>query len=284
MAAMLFGGAGLAYNRFTADSAYYIYPSAGVIQWTEPYLDLSDRAEVPRGDIGDRTAIIVFIGQSLSVNSVPVSYVPVNSNIDQLNIWDGKLYKAKDPLLGINGGNDPAHRGTWLLRMADKLISDGLYDRVIIVPMAVGNTRVGQWSDPSLEPYLFRRINTVGLRIRDAGLPCTAIMWGQGESDTAANTSQASYAASLQKVIGEFKRAIPGCPMLVAQEAYYYGNTNAGILAAQASVVDNQTVFAGENVELIPPSGRYDNTHLNEAGADQRATLAVAALKAALNF
>lgn len=284
MAAMLFGGAGLAYNRYTADGAYYIYPSAGVIQWTEPYLDLSDRTEVARGDIGDRTAVIVFIGQSLSVNSVPVAYIPVNSNIDQLNIWDGKLYKAKDPLLGINGGSDPGHQGTWLLRMADKLISDGVYDRVIIVPMAVGNTRVGQWSDPNLEPYLFRRINTVGLRMRDAGLPCTAIMWGQGESDTSANTSQASYAASLQKVIAEFNRAIPGCPVLVAQESYYYGNTNAGILAAQASVVNNTTVFAGENVELIPPSGRYDNTHLNEAGADQRATLAVAALKAALGL
>ncbi|MGZ2449570.1 hypothetical protein ACVIRO_002324 [Rhizobium ruizarguesonis] len=284
MASMLFGGAGLAYNRYTADGAYYIYPSAGVIQWTEPYLDLSDRTEVSRGDIGERTAVIVFIGQSLSVNSVPVAYVPVNSNIDQLNIWDGKLYGAKDPLLGVNGGSDPAHKGTWLLRMADKLISDGVYDRVIIVPMSVGNTRVGQWSDPNLEPYLFRRINTVGLRMRDAGLPCTAIMWGQGESDTSANTSQASYASSLQKVIAEFNRAIPGCPVLVAQEAYYYGNTNAGILAAQASVVNGSTVFAGENVELIGSSGRYDNTHLNEAGADQRATLAVAALVTALGL
>ncbi|MBX5089341.1 sialate O-acetylesterase [Rhizobium lentis] len=280
---MLFGGAGLAYNRFTANDAYYIYPSAGVIQWTEPYLDISDRTEVARGDVSGRTAVIVFIGQSLSVNSVPTAYTPVNSNIDQLNIWDGKLYKAKDPLLGINGG-DSQHRGTWLLRMADKLISDGHYDRVIIVPMGVGNTRVGQWSDPNLEPYLFNRINTAGLRMRDAGLPCTAIMWGQGESDTSANTSQASYAASLQKVIGEFKRAIPGCPFLVAQEAYYYGNTSAAVLAAQASVVDNVHVFAGENVELIGPSGRYDNTHLNESGADQRATLAVSALVAALGL
>ncbi|QIG74525.1 putative acetylesterase protein [Rhizobium phage RHph_Y25] len=282
MAAMLFGGAGLAYNRYTADGAYYIYPSDGVITGTSPYLDLSGRQEVALGTIDARTAVIVFIGQSLSVNSVKWAYTPVNTNIDQLNIWDGKLYKAKDPLLGINGGSNGG--GTWLLRMADKLISDGLYDRVIIVPMAVGNTRVGQWSDPNLEPYLFKRINTVGLRMRDAGLPCTAIMWGQGESDTAANTSQSSYAASLQKVIGEFNRAIPGCPVLVAQEAYYYGNTNAGILAAQASVVNNSTVFAGENVELIGPSGRYDNTHLNDAGADQRATLAVAALKTALGL
>lgn len=281
MAAMIFGGAGLAYNRFTSNDAYYIYPSSGVITGTDPFLDLSDRQQVEVGTIDERTAVIVWIGQSLSVNSVPTPYTPTNSNIDQLNIYDGKFYKAKDPLLGINGGRPG---GTWLLRMADKLISDGLYDRVIMVPMGVGNTRVGQWADPNLEPYLFKRINTVGLRIRDAGLPCTAIMWGQGESDTSVGTSQASYASSLQKVINEFNRAIPGCPVLVAQEAYYYGNTNAGILAAQASVVNNTTVFAGENVELIGSSGRYDNTHLNEAGAEQRATLAVAALKAALGL
>lgn len=282
MAAMIFGGAGLAYNRFTASGAYYIYPSAGVIAQTEPYLDLSDRVEVALGAIDSRTAVIVFIGQSLSVNSVKWAYTPVNANIDQLNIWDGKLYKAKDPLLGINGGE--AGGGTWLLRMADKLISDGYYDRVIIVPMAVGNTNVGQWSDPNIAPYLFKRINTVGLRMRDAGLPCTAIMWGQGESDTRDGTSQASYAARLQKVINEFNRAIPGCPMLVAQESYIYGTTSPAILAAQASVVNNTTVFAGENVELIGPSGRYDNTHLNDAGADQRATLAVAALVTALGL
>lgn len=279
MAAFLFGGYSLAKNSFIHPDAYYIYPSAGVIAQTEPYLDMTGRVEVERGQIDERTAVIVFIGQSLSVNSVTTRYVPVNSNIDQMNIWDGKLYKAKDPLLGINGG---ALGGTWMLPMADKLITDGHFDRVIIVPMAVGNTRVGQWSDPNLAPYLFRRINSVGLRLRDAGLPCTAIMWGQGESDTSAGTSQAAYAAALSKIIAEFNRAIPGAPFLVAQEAYYYGNTNAGILAAQASVVNGTTVFAGENVELIGPSGRYDNTHLNAAGALQRASLAVAALMAAL--
>ncbi len=277
MAACIFGGYGLAKNSFLSPDAYYIYPSAGVIAQTEPYLNLTDRVEVERGEINDRTAVIVFIGQSLSVNSILTHYVPVNSNIDQLNIYDGKLYKAKDPLLGINGTG-----GTWLLPMADKLITDGHYDRVIIVPMAVGNTRVGQWSDPNLSPYLFRRINTVGLRIRDAGLPCTAIMWGQGESDTSAGTSQAAYAAALSKIIAEFNRAIPGTPFLVAREAYYYGNTSPGILAAQASVVNGTTVFAGENVELIGPSGRSDNTHLNAAGALQRADLAIAALMAAL--
>lgn len=282
--AMVFGGAGLALNSFLSPDAYYIYPAGDVITGAEPVLDLTGRIEVARGDIGPRTAVIVVIGQSLSVNQVPTPYVPTNTNIDQLNIFDGKLYRAKDPLLGINvsGGSVTDLRGTWMLRMADKLIADGHFDRVILVPMAVGNTRADQWASETTAPFLFNKINVVGLRLRDAGLPCTAIMWGQGESDTSAGTSQASYTASMNKIIAEFNHAIPNCPILVAQESYYYGATSAAVLAAQAAVVNGTTVFAGENVDSIGSGGRYDNTHLNETGADQRATLAVAALMAAL--
>lgn len=281
---MAFGGAGLARNNFSSPDAFYIYPAGDVIAGAEPVLDLTGRIEVARGDIGPRTAVIVVIGQSLSVNEVPTPYVPTNTNIDQLNIFDGKLYRAKDPLLGINvsGGAVTDLRGTWMLRMADKLIADGHFDRVILVPMAVGNTRADQWASETAAPFLFNKINVVGLRLRDAGLPCTAIMWGQGESDTSAGTSQASYTASMNKIIAEFNHAIPACPILVARESYYYGATSAAVVAAQAAVVNGTTVFAGENVDSIGSGGRYDNTHLNETGADQRATLAVAALMAAL--
>ncbi|MGO7422628.1 sialate O-acetylesterase, partial [Rhizobium ruizarguesonis] len=252
--AMLFGGAGLAQNNFASPAAFYIYPAGDVIAGAEPVLDLTGRVEVARGDIGPRTAIIVVIGQSLSVNEVPTPYVPVHGGaIDQLNIFDGKLYRAKDPLLGINvsGGAITDLRGTWMLPMADKLIGDGHFDRVILVPMAVGNTRADQWANSASAPYLFNKINVAALRLRDAGLPCTAIMWGQGESDTSAGTSQVAYTASMNKIIAEFNHAIPGCPILVALESYYYGATSAAVLAAQASVVNGTTVFAGENVDSI---------------------------------
>ncbi|QWW67947.1 sialate O-acetylesterase [Rhizobium sp. WYJ-E13] len=281
---MLFVGAATDYHRNPIPKAYYIAPPQSVIPGADPFLDLTDRVEVPTGNLA-RTAVLVFVGQT-SVNNIPTPYVPVNGNIDQLNIYDGKLYRAKDPLLGINvaGSAVTDKRGTWMMRMADKLIADGHYDRVILVPMAVGATRVDQWADPFTWPFLGHNISVVGRRMRDAGLPCTAIMWGQGESDTIVNTPEAFYAASLQKVIAEFKRVIPGCPFLVAREAYFNGKTNRGVLAAQASVVDNQTVFAGEDVESIGSADRYDNTQLNEAGAEKRATLAVAALKAALDL
>jgi Carbohydrate esterase, sialic acid-specific acetylesterase len=281
--ALLFLGAALDNNRYPVAMAYYIAPPQKTITGTTPFLDLTGRVEVPAGNLS-RTAVLVFAGQT-SVNNVPTPYAPVNGNIDQLNIYDGKLYRAKDPLLGVNlaGLTVSDKRGTWMMRMADKLIADGHYDRVILVPMAIGNTRADQWADAIDTPFLFNNIKVVGLRMRDAGLPCTAILWGQGESDTSAHTSQVAYGGSMRKVIAGFQRAMPGCPFLVAREAYYYGNTSAPILAAQDALVDGKTVFAGENLELVAPSGRYDDTHLNEEGAEQRAVMAKAALLAVLN-
>ena len=281
----LLASGGLTYHNFTSPGAYEIYPPGVVIPGADPVLDLTGKVEVSCS-ITNKTGVIVVVGQSLSVNQVPTPYTPVNASVDQLNIYDGKCYKAVDPLLGINvsGGKVSDHRGTWMSRLADNLVSNGKFDRVIIVPMAVGGTSVSQWASNSTAPFLKNNINVVARRMAQAQLPCTAIMWGQGESDTSAGTSQSSYTASLSAVTAEFNRALPGCPILVARESYYYGVSSSAVLAAQTAAVDGIKVFAGENVDLIPPAGRYDNTHLNEAGAAQRAVLAEDALTSALGL
>jgi len=284
--AAFLGYAAIVHNNFTHPDAYYISPADAVISGAEPVVDLTSRVEVTCSPMSPGTAVIVVVGQSLSVNSVPTAYTPAQNNVDQLNIYDGKCYKAQDPLLGINVSGAPvtAKRGTWMARLADNLVAHGRFDRVIIVPMGVGATTVDQWASDSTAPYLKNKINAVALRMAQAQIPCTAIMWGQGESDTGAGTSQASYAASLHTVIAEFQRAIPACPMLIARESYYYGSTSSGVVAAQASVVNGTTVFAGEDVDSIPPAGRYDNTHLNEVGAAMRADLAETAILKALGL
>jgi hypothetical protein len=282
-----FGSRGLEYNNFTSLGAYYIYPPQSVIYGADPVLDTTGKTEVSCDvNPSERTAVLVFIGQSLSVNSIPSIYTPTQSGNHQLNIYDGKCYETKEPLLGINvsGGAVTAQRGTWMSRLADRLIANGHYDRVIIVPMAVGNTRADQWASNSSAPYLKNNINVVARRLAQAKLHCTAIHWGQGESDTSAGTSQAAYTTALNSLIAEFNRTMPGCPILVAREAYYYGATSSAVLAAQDAAPNGTTVFAGENLETIGPSGRYDNTHLNETGADQRAVLVEQALINALGL
>lgn len=273
---------GLARNVF---SIFDIYPPGSVIPGADPVLDTTGRTQVPCGLIaGERTGVFVIVGQSNSVNEVPTIRTPSYAKNHQLNIYDGNCYQTKEPLLGINvsGGTVTDARGTWMSRFADRLIADNHYDRVVIVPMAVGATTAAMWADDASAPFLRALIGTVARRISAAGLQCTAIHWGQGESDTSAGTSQASYAASLAIVIATFNRELPGCPLLVARQSYYYGATSAAVLAAQDAAVNGTTVFAGEDLESIGTAYRYDNTHLSEAGADARALLVEAATVTAL--
>jgi hypothetical protein len=256
-----------------------IYPPGAVIRGAEPLLDTTGRTVVPCST-GQNTAVIVVVGQSLSVNNVDSSYVPRHPGNVQMNVYDWKCYLTQDPMLGINKSGPGL--GTWMSRFADMLIDEGHFERVVIVPIAVGATSVAMWADDSKPPYLPNLIRTTGLRMSAVGLRCTAVMWGQGESDTGANTSSAAYAASLRAVIANFGETFPLCPILVARESYYYGKFSEPVRTAQASVVDMFRVFPGEDVDSIGPNGRYDNTHLNAVGAELRARLAVDALVHAL--
>jgi hypothetical protein len=273
------GGGGQSRNVLAAP---YVIPNAGdVIAGADPFVDTTGRTLVPSGLVpGERTLVLVIFGQSLSVNEVPSTRTITQAKNHQLNVMDGLCYRTAEPMLGINisGGTLTDPRGTWMSRLGDNLIAHNKTDRVVLVPAAVGGTTVAQQVDNTAAPFLLNKINTVAKRIRDAGFRASAILYGQGESDTNAGTTQAAYAAGLAKFITECNREMPGVPILIARESYYYGATSSAVLAAQDAAVDNVAVFAGENCESIGPSGRYDNTHLNEVGADARATLVEAAL------
>src|SRR6266567_4770217 len=81
-----------------------------------------------------RTLIPVIIGQSNSTNAADQNYTVTNSEIYNFNIYDGGLYSTKDPLLGC--GCDGAH--TYATKLADLLRGAGMFDRVILVPIAIG--------------------------------------------------------------------------------------------------------------------------------------------------
>ena len=244
-------------------------------QWienTDPYV-FKGRHELIGCGVTGKTAVIVVAGQSLNVNGVDSRYTPKQAGNRQMNIYDGKCYTTREPMLGTNGTG-----GTWMARFADNLIEAGKFDRVILVPMAVGNTNVSQWADTKNPPFLGRNIGIVGKRLKNARLTCTAVFYGQGESDTRDDTTKDAYLASLQEVVSLFNQAMPGCPVLVARESYIYGKFGPQIQQAQAAAVNGTTIFAGEDSDSISPAGRYDNTHLNSIGAEQRAQMAVNAL------
>lgn len=218
---------------------------------------------------GERTAVIIVMGQSLATNTVNAAYTPTHDKNEQINIYDGKCYKAKGKALGVSGLN-----ASWIgARLGDILIDRGLYDRVITVPMAIGGTWVVEWKNTSVKPWLGLRIKNIACMVQNYGLAPTHVVWMQGESDTYSGTSQASYTASLRTIIGTIRGAGITSPILVNLESWLSGATSAAVRNAQMSVVGTNGVIQGANMDSLNNSYRYDGTHLNASGALAAANL-----------
>src|SRR5262245_57049190 len=91
--------------------------------------DTSERSAVPCNDGGPpRPLVIVTLGQSNAANTGQGLHTPKH-RVDNFNLYDGKCYKAVEPLLGPSGQG-----GNFATRLADLLIERRLADRVVLAP------------------------------------------------------------------------------------------------------------------------------------------------------
>lgn len=244
---------------------------------------LADRTVLdPRLVPGERTFILVTIGQSLICNSVqwPTgTYTPTNgANVQNFNFITGGLYSAKDDLLGCHGQG--ANAALWI---ADALLNTGNYDRIILAPIGFSSTGSGQWA---VGGNMNHRIPVLAKRLVAAGYTPTAVLWQQGTADASAGASQAVTQANLQSMIDTFRANGITVPMLIAKESFVDAAhpSNSTTRAAQAAVVNpSANVFAGPDCDLIPASERFDGLHFSYTGAAHYATLAKDAIVAALS-
>ncbi len=124
------------------------------------------------------------------------------------------------------------------------------------------------------------KLNAQNINMNTAGVKWL-VKWNQGESDTQLSTTQASYAASMNKMIARIDALAPGIKWMIAKETWYIGAVSAAVQAAQLALVNGTTVFAGENMDSINATGRVgDNTHLNATGGNSAATMGIAAITA----
>lgn len=249
----------------------------------DPYVIMDDslapgnrdtNAKVLSTDSLDGAAVILIAGQSNVANVVLTPYVPVSTKVYNLNIYDGAVYKATDPLLGCSTN---VVAGNFAGRLADKAISAGPLAKVVLANVAIDGTAISQWN--ALTNY-GNRIIVALARLRARGLEPAAILWGQGESDH--GTSQVSYQGALTTIIG-LTRAV-GCvaPWFIAKQTWLAGTVDTNVQAAQLAIVDHVLgIWAGPNADSLNAANRaVDNTHWNDAGSDAYAALWLTALQA----
>ncbi|MGX9427962.1 sialate O-acetylesterase [Bradyrhizobium sp. LeoA1S1] len=220
-----------------------------------------------------KTLVLITAGQSLMADVFgPTIYVPANGAvIDNFNIYDGEAYPfGPKPALGTGGwgGNVGPYLG-------DLFISNGIFDRVIVVPIAVTGTAINQWVGDG--PYAGRfavamkRLAARGITPSTPGV-MFMVAWGQGEKDTDLGTSQAVYASNLNAWIARVRAAGFTGRIFVNVETMSSGVVSSAIQAAQMSVVDNVGVWQGANWDALGESYRVDGTHPSDAGAPTFAT------------
>ena len=228
-----------------------------------------------------KTLVLISAGQSNRTSVAPSAFSPLNSaNIDNLNIYDGAIYAAADPMLGcsyIAGGFGVPVIGHVMLRVADLFITAGKFDRVIIVPIAIAATSIANWDNDSvLEdriPAAIRRLAARGITPTTTGVTM-AIEWGQGEGDYA--TPSATYTAALNRIIDRSYDAGFDGRWFVAKQSYANGSAFPNVIAGQIATVDNVDVFLSADSDALIGVNRAvyggDDTHMSDIGNANLAT------------
>ena len=228
------------------------------------------RVERPCGSVSGKTAVIVVHGQSNAANYGSVRHASREA-VDNFDPASGKCFAAADPLLGADGMG-----GNFATRLGDILIQNGLYDRVIFVPLAQSGASIAFLNNEGAE-LLTNAIS----KLKAAGLTPTHILFQQGETDATSTTTAEGYASLLRQLVKRFRVAGFDAPFYLSRSAkcdYVEPKNMAAVRAGQLSAVDEAlNIHPGPDTDTIGNEGRSaDGCHMNEAG-----TLANAALWAA---
>lgn len=227
-----------------------------------------------------KTLVLITSGQSNWSNVNPSAYVPVNSTVvDQFNIFDGALYSIAGQLLGSTS----AGSGNVSARVADTLVTNAKFDRVIIVSTAIGSTTASMWGDTTGD--LYNRLGVAMARLASRGITpgmtgvTFACIWGIGESDNLNGTSQASFAASANGFIAALQATGFNGRIFIPLETWSGGVTSAAVRSGQSSLWGGVR-FSGGDLDTLNNTYRSDTVHFNDTGAASVSSLMISAMAA----
>jgi hypothetical protein len=215
-----------------------------------------------------RTAVILAFGQSNIGNEGDPSglYIP-GSGVYNFNFLDGRCYVAKCPLLGAG-----CNSSNFVTRLGDLLVRRKIYDRVLLVPIALGGTYIADWAPGGRAN--FRLMITLEL-LRRLGITITHAIFQQGEAEgNQINADGAAWARNFNAMVKAVRLYGMEAPIYVAQCSLCCCDPNEIIRAAQRGVVDPaRGIFAGPDTDTIGLDERWDGCHFSLTGLEKAAQL-----------
>ncbi len=229
------------------------------------YSDMSSRTQVPCSTLkGKKMMVALAFGQSNSGNHGETLFKPRKG---VYNFFKGRCYVAEDPLLGPTGD-----RGSLWTRLGELLVSRGMYDKVIVIPIGVGSTVVAEWSVGGyLHPRIVRAVN----ESKAAGLKITHIFWVQGGSEkrTKGDTqNKANYKNDFLKMLKSIRAQGVRAPAYVAVSTSNGTDNNLDIEEAQRELADpHNNIYRGPDDDILyaDRSNAWETVHLSAKGLDK---------------
>jgi hypothetical protein len=231
------------------------------------FKDTSMKTMVPCTAAGSgRMMVALALGQSNTGNHGETLY---RSGRPVVNLYRGRCYRAEDPLLGPTGD-----RGSAWTRLADLVIEAGLYDRVVIIPIGVGSTKVDDWAPGG---YLHPRMTAAIDDARLSGLAITHVFWILGGTEPRTDGDAANrehYKRSFLALVKSMRERGVAAPVYVAVGTRGPGVFNRDIQRAQRELVDPASgIVAGPDTDSLhaEAENRWEEVHFTHIGLERLA-------------
>jgi hypothetical protein len=212
--------------------------------------------------------VIVTLGQSNAANFAAGRY-SAHNDVVNFNFYDGQCYRAIDPLVGASG--DGANFAT---RLGDILIERRFAERIVIAPIAMGNTRIEDWSSAGV---FNQRIRVLIRRLSDAGMAPDVILWQHGEGNVGDDDPGGrNYSRHLLDVVQTFRTYGIAAPFMIALCALVADPppTSENVRAGQREAVRAGIgTFPGPDTDRIGHDDRFDRIHMSESGVRKQAQM-----------
>ena len=213
----------------------------------------------------ERTAVILLIGQSNAANEAGQRAVSLYG--DRIVSWfDGTCSRAASPLLGTTGT-----RGESWTMLANKLLAAGTFNKVVLVPAAIGGTRIGRWTPGGdLNAMLLQSLAALSGTYK-----VTHIVWVQGEDDYQAHTPPEVYRAQFVALVDSMRGVGIGAPVFVTRATLCgpdpgWTPDNPIALVQQDLPDPARGIAAGVDSDaLIPETDRLDSCHFGGTGVEK---------------
>ena len=246
--------------------------SAKLLEWSgvRPALLHQARATHGRTEVSfealraKRTLVVLAFGQSNAANG---GETPGPEHTAVYEFYRGRLYRARDPLLGADGEG-----GSIWLRLAAKAVESGSYDTVVLVPFAVSASEIARWAPQgNLHAALIATI----VQAQRSGLHFTHLLWQQGEADAQQHTGEAEYRKHFLAMLAAIRRQGVDAPIYVARATRCDKiRASEALRRAQAGLHDPAAgIRAGPDTDTLGFAERYDGCHFSVEGLEKAADL-----------